>query len=87
MNSFRGLANTHQTTLAAVAPGIAEALITTAMGLVVAIPAVIAFNRFFAKADHLNIKYENFIDEFTSIVHRKIHTNNTKPNSIVRYTI
>ena len=53
MNSFRGLANVHQTTLAAVAPGIAEALVTTAVGLVAAIPAVVAYNRFSAKVDHL----------------------------------
>ncbi len=73
MNSFRGLANVHQTTLAAVAPGIAEALVTTAVGLVAAIPAVVAYNRFSAKVDHLLAGYETFADEFSSILHRKVH--------------
>ena len=74
MNSFRGLANVHQTTLAAVAPGIAEALVTTAMGLVTAIPAVIAYNRFCTKIDRISISYETFSDEFIGILHRKVHT-------------
>lgn len=74
MNSFRGLANVHQTTLAAVAPGIAEALVTTAVGLVAAIPAVVAYNRFSARADHLLTGYDTFADEFSSILHRKVHS-------------
>lgn len=73
MNSFRGLANMHQATLAAVAPGISEALIATAMGLFAAIPAVITYNRFSARVDMLVGRYENFSDEFSSILHRQVH--------------
>ena len=74
MGSFRGLANAHQATLAAVAPGISEALIATAMGLFAAIPAVIAYNRFAARVDMLISRYETFSDEFSSILHRQVHT-------------
>lgn len=73
MNSFRGLANVHQATLATVAPGISEALIATAMGLFAAIPAVIAYNRFTTKMDALMGRYETFSDEFSSILHRQAH--------------
>lgn len=73
MNSFRGLANVHQATLAAVAPGIAEALVTTAVGLVAAIPAVVAYNRLSSKVDQLLTGYETFADEFSSILHLKVH--------------
>ena len=74
MSSFRGLANTHQATLASVAPGISEALIATAMGLFAAIPAVISYNRFSARVDMLVSRYETFADEFSSILHRQVHT-------------
>lgn len=74
MNSFRGLANVHQATLASVAPGISEALVATAIGLFAAIPAVIAYNRFSAKSEWLMNNYENFADEFSSILHRRIHS-------------
>lgn len=74
MNSFRGLANMHQATLASVAPGISEALVATAIGLFAAIPAVIAFNRFSAKSEGLLNRYETFADEFSSILHRRIHS-------------
>ncbi len=74
MNSFLGLAQQQQATLATVAPGIAEALIATAMGLFAAIPAVIAYNRFSARADALYTSYETFADEFSSILHRNVHT-------------
>jgi len=74
MTSFRGLANVQQATLATVAPGISEALIATAMGLFAAIPAVVAYNRFSARADALANRYETFADEFSSILHRKVHT-------------
>lgn len=73
MTSFRGLANMHQATLAAVAPGISEALIATAMGLFAAIPAVLAYNRFSAKMDRLLSSYDTFSEEFSSILHRQIH--------------
>ena len=71
MNAFRGLANMAQATLAHVAPGIAEALIATAIGLFAAIPAVIAYNRFSSSVDRLAVRYESFIDEFTNILQRK----------------
>src|SRR5210317_2636939 len=71
MNAFRGLANVGQATLAQVAPGIAEALIATAMGLFAAIPAVIAYNRFAAKVDRLSLRFESFMEEFINIVDRK----------------
>ena len=71
MNSFRALGTMQTTTIAAVAPGIAEALIATAMGLFAAIPAVIAYNRFSHQADRLLTRYETFTDEFLSIVNRQ----------------
>ena len=71
MNAFRGLANMAQATLAHVAPGIAEALIATAIGLFAAIPAVIAYNRFSSSIDRLAESYESFIEEFTNILQRK----------------
>lgn len=71
MNAFRGLANMAQATLAQVAPGIAEALIATAIGLFAAIPAVIAYNRFASSVDRLAVRYESFIEEFTNILQRK----------------
>ncbi len=74
MNSFRGLANVHQATLATVAPGISEALVATAMGLFAAIPAVLAYNRFSARAEILSNRYETFAEEFSSILHRQVHT-------------
>ncbi|MDC0661983.1 protein TolQ [Marinobacter sp. SS21] len=74
MNSFRGLAQVQQATLATVAPGISEALIATAMGLFAAIPAVIAYNRFAAKSDALLKNYETFAEEFSSILHRRVHS-------------
>ena len=74
MNSFRGLANTHQATLASVAPGISEALIATAMGLFAAIPAVIAYNRFASKMNLLLNRYETFAEEFSGVLYRQIHS-------------
>ena len=73
MNSFRGLAQVQQATLATVAPGISEALIATAMGLFAAIPAVIAYNRFSSISDALLKNYETFAEEFSSILHRRVH--------------
>jgi biopolymer transport protein TolQ len=71
MNSFRGLSNVAQATLAQVAPGIAEALIATAIGLFAAIPAVIAYNRYAAEIDRLANRYESFIEEFSNILQRQ----------------
>lgn len=73
MNAFRGLATVQQATLATVAPGISEALIATAMGLFAAIPAVLAYNRYSASADSLYSSYETFAEEFSSILHRRVH--------------
>lgn len=74
MNAFRGLATVHQTTLAAVAPGIAEALVATAIGLIAAIPAVVAYNRFNSRIEHRLASYETFAEEFSGILHRKLHS-------------
>ena len=73
MNSFRGLANVGQATLAHVAPGIAEALIATAMGLFAAIPAVVAYNRYTHDIDRLATRYESFMEEFSNILQRQGH--------------
>ncbi len=71
MNSFRSLGVAQQATIASVAPGIAEALIATAMGLFAAIPAVIAYNRFSNHVERLVSRYETFTEEFVSIVNRQ----------------
>jgi len=73
MNSFHALGNVKQATLSLVAPGIAEALIATAMGLFAAIPAVVAYNRFSNDVERLNSRYEDFLDEFTTILQRQAH--------------
>ncbi|MEO5702670.1 MAG: protein TolQ [Gammaproteobacteria bacterium] len=73
MNSFRGLANVQQATLALVAPGIAEALIATAMGLFAAIPAVIAYNAFASNVERLISRYDAFLEEFSTILQRQAH--------------
>ena len=71
MNAFRGLANVSQATLASVAPGIAEALIATAIGLFAAIPAVVGYNRYTHDVDRLATRYETFIEEFSNILQRQ----------------
>ena len=71
MNSFRGLANVAQATLGTVAPGIAEALIATAMGLFAAIPAVVAYNRFAGDLNTLATKFDSFTEEFSNILQRQ----------------
>ena len=73
MNSFRALGNVQQATIAMVAPGIAEALIATAMGLFAAIPAVIAYNRFAHDVERLHNRYDAFVDEFSTILQRQAH--------------
>ena len=70
MNAFHGLGNVQQATLAMVAPGIAEALIATAMGLFAAIPAVIAYNRFADRVSRLELRYDTFMEEFTALLQR-----------------
>ncbi len=73
MNAFRGLANVAQATLAHVAPGIAEALIATAMGLFAAIPAVVAYNHFAGDVNRLATRFDSFMEEFSNILQRQVH--------------
>ena len=73
MNAFRGLSNVAQATLAQVAPGIAEALVATAIGLFAAIPAVVAYNRFARDIDRLAGRYESFMEELSNILQRQAH--------------
>ena len=79
MNSFISLSEMKQATLAVVAPGIAEALIATAIGLFAAIPAVIAYNRFSDKIDRIAVRYENFREEFTTLLERQAILTKDKP--------
>jgi len=72
MHAFTGLASLQQVTLATVAPGIAEALVATAIGLFAAIPAVVAYNRFARDIDRVAIKLETFIEEFSNILQRSL---------------
>jgi biopolymer transport protein TolQ len=74
MNSFIAIGTVQNATLAMVAPGIAEALIATAMGLFAAIPAVIGYNRFTTQVDKLETAYVNFMEEFSNILHRQAYS-------------
>jgi len=76
MTSFHQLANVNQATIAMVAPGISEALIATAMGLFAAIPAVIAYNRYSNQVERLEVRFDNFKEEFSSILQRQAHLMN-----------
>ncbi|MEP7043263.1 MAG: protein TolQ [Dokdonella sp.] len=73
MIAFQGLANVKEATIAMVAPGISEALIATAMGLFAAIPAVWAYNRYSTKLERVNLRYDTFVEEFSSILARQAH--------------
>jgi len=73
MIAFQGLANVKEATIAMVAPGISEALIATAMGLFAAIPAVWAYNRYSTKLERINMRYDTFVEEFSSILARQAH--------------
>ena len=77
MHAFTGLASLQQVTLATVAPGIAEALVATAIGLFAAIPAVLAYNRFSHDVDRIAIKLETFIEEFSNILQRSLGASNS----------
>ena len=70
MNSFQSLSQTSQTTIALVAPGISEALIATALGLIAAIPALIAYNKFNRDISKIILRYENFSEELTELLQR-----------------
>ena len=72
MTSFQSIAASNNTSLAVVAPGIAEALFATALGLLAAIPAVIAYNKFNAEVSHLGSRMESFADEFSAILSRQV---------------
>lgn len=72
MHAFIGLSGAQSATLASVAPGIAEALIATAIGLFAAIPAVVAYNRYTTEIDRLSIRFDGFIDEFLNILQRQV---------------
>jgi biopolymer transport protein TolQ len=72
MHAFMGLSTMQQATLSAVAPGIAEALIATAIGLFAAIPAVVAYNRYTNEIDRMSIRFDSFIDEFLNILQRQV---------------
>jgi len=72
MNAFRGLANVTTASLSLVAPGIAEALVATAIGLFAAIPAVVAYNRFTHDIDRVGIRFESFMEEFSNILQRHL---------------
>jgi len=71
MNAFRGLSNVGQATLAHVAPGIAEALVATAMGLFAAIPAVVAYNSYSHDITRLSSRFESFMEEFSNVLQRQ----------------
>lgn len=81
MTSFRAIAEMQNVTLAVVAPGIAEALVATAMGLFAAIPAVIAYNRFTNDSERLVNRYDTFVEEFSSILQRQAHLRHPEPHS------
>lgn len=72
MHAFIGLSNTGQATLSTVAPGIAEALVATAIGLFAAIPAVVAYNRFATDVDRLATRFDTFMEEFSNILQRQV---------------
>ncbi|MGD8236503.1 MAG: protein TolQ [Chromatiales bacterium] len=76
MSSFHALGGVSQATLNMVAPGISEALVATAMGLVAAIPAVIAYNRYSSETNRLDGRFEDFSEEFLNIMHRQLPAGN-----------
>jgi len=78
MNAFHALGNVKQATLNLVAPGIAEALIATAMGLFAAIPAVVAYNKYANSVQRLENRYDDFVEEFSNILQRQAHTHAKK---------
>lgn len=84
MHAFIGLSNLQQVTLATVAPGIAEALVATAIGLFAAIPAVIAYNRFARDIDRIAIQLETFIEEFSNILQRSASQAAAPPSATPR---
>jgi biopolymer transport protein TolQ len=84
MSAFHNLGNTQQATLAAVAPGIAEALVATAVGLFAAIPAVVAYNRFADQVSRLELRFDTFIEEFSTILQRHAPPQSAEPRNDTR---
>lgn len=84
MTAFQALGQAQQATIAMVAPGIAEALIATAIGLFTAIPAVVAYNRYIHSAERLGNAYAAFKEEFIGIIYRKLYLTNEQPGSLSR---
>ena len=82
MNAFRALGTVQQATLSQVAPGIAEALIATALGLFAAIPAVMGYNRYSSRVERIINRYETFIDEFANILQRQSYTATHEPKRL-----
>ncbi len=82
MSAFSSLGNVQQATLAMVAPGISEALITTAIGLFAAIPAVVAYNRFADQVGRLEIRYDAFTEEFSTILQRHATRGHAAPAAV-----
>ena len=87
MHAFTGLAALAQVTLSTVAPGIAEALVATAIGLFAAIPAVVAYNRFAREIDKISIGLETFIEEFSNILQRNLTAHVVNPSSMGAATV
>lgn len=83
MISFKAMANVQQATIAMVAPGIAEALIATAMGLFAAIPAVVAYNRYMSEINRILNRFDAFQDEFSNILFRQAQLSMTKPELVM----
>jgi biopolymer transport protein TolQ len=78
MNAFQALGTVKQATLNLVAPGIAEALIATAIGLFAAIPAVVAYNRYANTVQRFENRYDDFVEEFSNILQRQAHVQGRK---------
>jgi biopolymer transport protein TolQ len=79
MNAFHGLGNVQQATLALVAPGITEALIATAMGLFAAIPAVVAYNRYADQVSRIEVRFDTFVEELSTILQRHAASSRETP--------
>ena len=79
MIAFQGLGTMKQATIATVAPGISEALVATAMGLIAAIPAVWAYNRYSTRLERITVRYDTFQEEFSSVLHRQMQSDQPAP--------
>jgi biopolymer transport protein TolQ len=86
MSAFQGLGNMQQATLSTVAPGIAEALVATAMGLVAAIPAVVSYNRYADRVNRLELRFDTFVEELSTLLQRHANTRSSQvpPTAVER---